>query len=120
VVLVLAVAVIVGCGVLLARLAPSVFGPTRADRIAQHAARAAPEDLDGVLGPLRDDDAHRRQPVRDLSAVVSRETYRIIQEGVTNALRYAPGQPIAVRIEQQPTALTVQVTLPPDTGAGKG
>ncbi|MFJ4187030.1 sensor histidine kinase [Kitasatospora sp. NPDC089509] len=30
--------------------------------------------------------------------VLSRESYRIVQEGVTNALKYAPGEPVGVRI----------------------
>ncbi|MFF0409194.1 sensor histidine kinase [Kitasatospora sp. NPDC004745] len=34
----------------------------------------------------------------ELPRVLSRESYRIVQEGVTNALKYAPGQPVSVRI----------------------
>ncbi|MEU8919995.1 histidine kinase [Kitasatospora sp. NPDC048545] len=33
-----------------------------------------------------------------LPGVLSRESYRIVQEGVTNALKYAPGEPVEVRI----------------------
>ncbi|MFF2141426.1 sensor histidine kinase [Kitasatospora sp. NPDC058190] len=33
-----------------------------------------------------------------LPGVLSRESYRIVQEGVTNALKYAPGEPISIRI----------------------
>ncbi|SOB80795.1 sensor histidine kinase [Streptomyces sp. 1331.2] len=33
-----------------------------------------------------------------LPGVLSRESYRIVQEGVTNALKYAPGEPVGVRI----------------------
>ncbi|MGW3041443.1 hypothetical protein ACWC9T_15705 [Kitasatospora sp. NPDC001159] len=33
-----------------------------------------------------------------LPGVPSRESYRIVQEGVTNALKYAPGEPISIRI----------------------
>ncbi|MFC9324441.1 sensor histidine kinase [Kitasatospora sp. NPDC057015] len=33
-----------------------------------------------------------------LPGVLSRETYRIVQEAVTNLLRHSPGEPIAVRI----------------------
>ncbi|MGW6912471.1 sensor histidine kinase [Kitasatospora sp. NPDC054939] len=37
-------------------------------------------------------------PPDALPGVLSRESYRIVQEAVTNALKYAPGAPIAVRI----------------------
>ncbi|MFF1907085.1 sensor histidine kinase [Kitasatospora sp. NPDC058218] len=37
-------------------------------------------------------------PAAHLPGVLSREGYRIVQEGVTNALKYAPGEPITVRI----------------------
>ncbi|MFC5663405.1 sensor histidine kinase [Kitasatospora misakiensis] len=37
-------------------------------------------------------------PSGGLPGVLSREGYRIVQEGVTNALKYAPGEPISVRI----------------------
>ncbi|MFJ8433320.1 sensor histidine kinase [Kitasatospora sp. NPDC094019] len=33
-----------------------------------------------------------------LPGVLSREGYRIVQEGLTNALKYAPGEPISIRI----------------------
>ncbi|MGK4584179.1 sensor histidine kinase [Kitasatospora sp. HPMI-4] len=36
---------------------------------------------------------------RQLPGVLSREAYRIVQEGVTNALKHAPGAPITVRAE---------------------
>ncbi|MFB8201037.1 sensor histidine kinase [Kitasatospora purpeofusca] len=37
-------------------------------------------------------------PSGALPGVLSREGYRIVQEGLTNALKYAPGEPISVRI----------------------
>ncbi|GAA0690160.1 histidine kinase [Kitasatospora atroaurantiaca] len=37
-------------------------------------------------------------PTGRLPGVLSRESYRIVQEAVTNALRHSPGEPIAVRI----------------------
>ncbi|MFF7991330.1 sensor histidine kinase [Kitasatospora xanthocidica] len=37
-------------------------------------------------------------PAGKLPGVLSRESYRIVQEGVTNALKYAPGEPVSVRI----------------------
>ncbi|MFI9359691.1 sensor histidine kinase [Kitasatospora sp. NPDC053057] len=37
-------------------------------------------------------------PAGVLPGVLSRESYRIVQEGVTNALKYAPGQPVDVQV----------------------
>ncbi|WP_406206534.1 histidine kinase [Kitasatospora sp. NBC_01560] len=37
-------------------------------------------------------------PPGQLPGVLSREGYRIVQEGITNALKYAPGEPISIRI----------------------
>nr|WP_282205937.1 histidine kinase [Kitasatospora fiedleri] len=51
------------------------------------AARAAGSPVDAELD-LR---------AAELPGVLSREAYRIVQEGVTNALRHAPGAPIRVR-----------------------
>jgi len=84
----------------------------------EEASRSAAADLDHMLGLLREDGDRPRQPVPDLSSVdallaateaagleveatvpdglagalpvaVSREAYRIVQEGLTNAMRYA-------------------------------
>ena len=37
-------------------------------------------------------------PAGQLPGVLSRESYRIVQEAVTNVLRHSPGEPITVRI----------------------
>ncbi|MFD7901958.1 sensor histidine kinase [Kitasatospora sp. NPDC059747] len=43
-------------------------------------------------------DASIDVPAGVLPGVLSRESYRIVQEGLTNALKYAPGEPVSVRI----------------------
>ncbi|MEV7024219.1 histidine kinase [Kitasatospora sp. NPDC093558] len=43
-------------------------------------------------------DASIDVPTGTLPGVLSRESYRIVQEALTNALKYAPGEPVAVRI----------------------
>ncbi|MFJ8790899.1 sensor histidine kinase [Streptomyces sp. NPDC102462] len=84
-------------------------------------------ELDAVLGLLRDGDTPGTAPAPTLAAdldglvrrtraggqrvtatvttdpaalppLVSREAYRIVQEGLSNALRHAAGEPVAVRI----------------------
>ncbi|MBD0675552.1 hypothetical protein BU198_33870 [Streptomyces sp. CBMA156] len=43
-------------------------------------------------------DARVEVPPGTLPGVLSRESYRIVQEGVTNALKYAHGEPVDIRI----------------------
>ncbi|MET8540894.1 histidine kinase [Kitasatospora sp. NPDC004799] len=43
-------------------------------------------------------EARVQVPPGTLPGVLSRESYRIVQEGVTNALKYAPGEPLDIRV----------------------
>ena len=111
----------------------------RALAAIEETARTAMDDLDHVLGLLRrtdgDDDHHHPQrtldelgrlihdtrtagvPVnadidgstRDLPAAVSREGYRIVQEGLTNAARHAHGQPVTLRLTVCPEQLQIEL-----------
>ncbi|MGE7434468.1 sensor histidine kinase [Kitasatospora sp. NPDC001175] len=102
----------------------------------EQSARAALDDLDYVLGVLRAE-AAGTAPARGLAdlpelldrlrhtgAVVdselsgdwarlpctlSREAYRILQEGLTNALRHGGGGPIAVRVVAGPGELVLAI-----------
>ncbi|OKI12418.1 histidine kinase, partial [Nocardiopsis sp. TSRI0078] len=108
-------------------------------------ARTATADLDHALGILRRDTHTPRTTPPDLThlphlaqatqhtgthltchitgdtahvpALLSRETYRISQEALTNALRHAPGQPPTLHLDITPATLTLTVTnpLPPHT-----
>ncbi|MGW4383512.1 sensor histidine kinase [Kitasatospora sp. NPDC004531] len=104
----------------------------------EEAARAAADELDHVLGLLREEspgrapqpdlrDVHRLADsaraagspvaltVGDLDAtpaVVSREAYRIVQEALTNALRHAAGSPVQVSIEAEAGELRLLVSNP--------
>ncbi|RCG24049.1 two-component sensor histidine kinase [Sphaerisporangium album] len=51
-------------------------------------------------------------PVAELSAPVSREGYRIIQESLTNVLRHAGPVPVAVRVAADARTLAIDVTNP--------
>jgi signal transduction histidine kinase len=110
----------------------------------EEASRSALEDLDHVLGLLREEPATKeptrtltevdvlavrareagldvrltvRGPVAALPATVSREGYRIVQEGLTNALRHAGPGDVDVRIEAGPERLEIAVV---NTLAGTG
>ncbi|MCP2338580.1 sensor histidine kinase [Actinomadura rupiterrae] len=105
----------------------------------EECARSALADLDHVLGLLREDKARTTpQPtladldrlveqtriagveldhtvddgVAGVPAAVSREAYRIVQEGLTNALRHAGKVPVTLRITVADDRLRVLVANP--------
>ncbi|MFD5466965.1 sensor histidine kinase [Kitasatospora sp. NPDC127059] len=116
-------------------------------RSIEESTRAALEDLDYVLGVLREEDA-ATAPTRTLAdlpelldrlrhagAVVdpalagdlaqvpgtlSRAAYRILQEGLTNALRHGTGGPIEVGVVAAPDVLELRVVNRTGSGSGTG
>jgi signal transduction histidine kinase len=122
------------------------------DAIAD-AGRTALADLDHVLGLLRDGENGDRSPQPDLGDLdalvdgarsagvpvalhrdgaagavpraVSREAYRIVQEGLTNALRHAGPVPVAVRVSVREDVVELELTnplspAPTRDGGGRG
>ncbi|MCR6482655.1 histidine kinase [Amycolatopsis sp. OK19-0408] len=102
----------------------------------EEASRSALEDLDHVLGLLREEPAAKEPtrtltevdvlavrareagldvrlsvtgPVATLPAAVSREGYRIVQEGLTNALRHAGPGAVDIRVTAGPDHLAIAV-----------
>jgi signal transduction histidine kinase len=102
----------------------------------EEVSRGALEDLDHVLGLLREEPAAKAPtrtlaevdvlavrareagldvrlavtgPIGALPATVSREGYRIVQEGLTNALRHAGPGAVDVRVEAGPDRLAIAV-----------
>ncbi|CAN3977614.1 sensor histidine kinase [Kitasatospora purpeofusca] len=133
-----------------AAVAGEVFGADPAAaraalRSIEESSRAALEDLDYVLGVLRDQRAETA-PTRTLAdlpelldrlrhtgavlepelsgdlaqvrGTLSRAAYRILQEGLTNALRHGAGGPIEVRVAATPDSLELGVVN--RTGAATG
>ncbi|GGN52235.1 two-component sensor histidine kinase [Streptomyces albiflavescens] len=111
----------------------------RALAAIEDTGRAALEDLERVLGVLREAerpassrptlteadrllesarssgakvDAEVRGPVETVPGPVSREGYRILQESLTNVLRHAGSVPVRVRIEVVDGTLGLEVRNP--------
>ncbi|MEU9638170.1 histidine kinase [Streptomyces tendae] len=131
-----------------ARAANSPEFTGRALTAIEETGRAALEDLERVLGVLREAerpvsarptlvdadrllesarasgakvDAEVTGPLETLPGPVSREGYRILQEALTNVLRHAGAVPTRVRVGVADGALTLEVRNPlPDGRAAPG
>ncbi|GAA3242936.1 hypothetical protein GCM10020256_67190 [Streptomyces thermocoprophilus] len=117
----------------------------RALAAIEDTGRAALEDLERVLGVLRESErpvsgrptladadrllesaraagaevaAELSGPIRELPGPVSREGYRMLQEALTNVLRHAGAVPVRVRVAVSGDGLDLEVRnpLPAETG----
>ncbi|MFF0225214.1 sensor histidine kinase [Streptomyces sp. NPDC004629] len=111
----------------------------------EETGRAALEDLERVLGVLRETqrpvssrptladadrllesarasgakvDAEMTGPLETVPGPVSREGYRILQEALTNVLRHAGGVPVLVRVAVADGTLALEVRNPLTAAAG--
>ncbi|MFF9455297.1 sensor histidine kinase [Streptomyces flaveolus] len=131
-----------------ARAAGDAAFTDRALTAIEETGRAALEDLERVLGVLREAerpvssrptlvdagrllesarasgakvDAEVTGPLEMLPGPVSREGYRILQEALTNVLRHAGTVPVRVRVRVADGSLGLEVRNPlPDGRAGTG
>ena len=88
-------------------------------------------DLDGLVAESRDagtpvEVVARISRPEDLPGAVGRTVYRVVQEGLTNARKHAPGQPVRVLLDGQPgSQVLMELTNPlgrasPLAGSGTG
>jgi signal transduction histidine kinase len=115
----------------------------RALSAIEETGRTALEDLDHVLGLLREDASGKTPqrtladvgglfdqtrsagvevdaqigPIEEIPPVVSREAYRIVQEGLTNALRHAGKVRVTVRLAVRGSRLELEMTNPAGAAA---
>ncbi|GIJ73346.1 sensor histidine kinase [Virgisporangium ochraceum] len=68
-------------------------------------------DLDGLLGAVRDAglEVDSRVELRPVPAAVSREIYRVVQEGLTNAVRHGGRAPVRLRLRVTADDLAVEL-----------
>ncbi len=111
----------------------------------QETGRAAVVELSRMLYLLRDDDTDELAPLPSLTGLdvlsssvrnagltvdvdlrgdldslppgVGLSAYRVVQEGLTNAVKHAPGTHVCVRLERSPSAVEIEVS---DTGPSGG
>ncbi|MGI5168573.1 sensor histidine kinase [Spirillospora sp. CA-253888] len=104
-----------------------VLGLLREDR-REDKARTAPQPTLGDLGRLLEQtriagvelDAEICAEVEHVPAAVSREAYRIVQEGLTNALRHAGKVPVRLRIALREERLEMEMGNPLTGRGGTG
>nr|WP_241560908.1 histidine kinase [Streptomyces orinoci] len=101
----------------------TVLGLLREDGPASAAPAPTLAELDGLLARTRAAGSTvtlttTGRPLDRLPPVVSREAYRIVQEGLGNALRHAGPVPVELRIDMDDDNLEVTVRNPLTPGPG--
>ncbi|WP_370152524.1 sensor histidine kinase [Streptacidiphilus sp. EB129] len=112
-----------------------VLGVLRSEDPLAEGVRNAPQPtldrLGELVGNVRgagvDVSTETTGTVRALSPGVELSAFRIVQEGLSNAMRHAPGAAVRVQLAHQPGSLTVRITnsapqrpAAPSPGAGHG
>ncbi|MFD3532921.1 sensor histidine kinase [Streptomyces sp. NPDC058664] len=81
------------------------------ETVEELAARARASGLAVTLAPV---------PVPTLPGMSGLALHRVVQEGLTNAAKHAPGAAVAVDVTQDPANVRVRVVSGPGTDAGTG
>jgi signal transduction histidine kinase len=72
--------------------------------------------VDKLVGEYRragvDIEVEQAGTARTLPETASHAAYRVVEEGLTNAAKHAPGQPVRLRIAWEPDALLLSLTNP--------
>jgi len=103
----------------------------QAAAVIRQCAYDALEDLREVIGMLRNEQDEELKNIHDLieqsktagtpvtleteaeiPEQLSRHVYRVVQEGLTNARKHAPGAPVLIRLDDDSDGLTVAITNP--------
>ncbi|CAM5584457.1 hypothetical protein SVIOM342S_02679 [Streptomyces violaceorubidus] len=88
-------------------------GPQEAGPSSDRAAVSVDELVASSRAAGATVELHRSGAERPLTPAVDRAAYRIAQEGLTNALKHAPGAPITVALRYEPDSLVVEVANGP-------
>lgn len=108
-----------------------VLGVLRAQDTPEDAPQPTLDRLDELLANVRGAGvtvtAETAGEPRPLPPGVALSAFRIVQEALSNAMRHAPGAPVAMRLRYHPDALTIRVVnaapaapVQPSPGAGHG
>jgi signal transduction histidine kinase len=95
------------------------------DRAGAEARAPGVEAIDGLVGEFRaagvPAELRQRGPRQPLPAAAAQAAYRVAREGLTNAARHAPGQPVTVTLDWEPGALLLTISngIPPGAGPGE-
>lgn len=85
------------------------------ERVQALAAEARDAGQDVRLSIHGEPDALTKLGIRN-----QRTVYRVVQEGLTNARKHAPGRPVTVRVTATPAEVAVEVLNPLPTAPGRG
>ncbi|MGW5363794.1 sensor histidine kinase [Actinopolymorpha pittospori] len=90
-------------------------------RLEREEGRAGLGDGSGPAGSRADGKAVVEDAAPDvLPVLTSQAAYRVVQEGLTNATKHAPGAPVRVRLRDDDDLVTVTVTNDAPAGSSPG